>query len=113
MREMLSITTSLQMYGRDKSVALVTDGRFSGASGGLAIGHVCPEAAIGGPIAAAQDGDPITIDIPNRKLNLGISGAELKTRLRKWKPRKENISKGYMVRYAKQVSSASTGAYLE
>ncbi|WXG47719.1 MAG: dihydroxy-acid dehydratase [Candidatus Atabeyarchaeum deiterrae] len=113
MREMLSITTSLQMYGRDKSVALVTDGRFSGASGGLAIGHVCPEAAIGGPIAAAQDGDPITIDIPNRKLDLGISGAELKTRLRKWKPRKENISKGYMVRYAKQVSSASTGAYLE
>nr|MDO8134723.1 dihydroxy-acid dehydratase [Candidatus Njordarchaeum guaymaensis] len=113
MREMFSVTTSLQMYGLDKSVALVTDGRFSGATGGLAIGHVCPEAASGGPIAVVKDGDSITIDIPNRKLNLEIPEAELKSRLQKIEPLKPKVSKGYMVRYAKQVSPACTGAYLD
>jgi len=113
MREMFSVTTSLQMYGLDKSVALVTDGRFSGTSGGLAIGHVCPEAATGGPIAAVEDGDIITIDIPNRKLGVETTEVELKSRLQKLKPLKPKVSKGYMIRYAKQVSSARTGAYLD
>lgn len=113
MREMLSVTTSLQMYGLDKSVALVTDGRFSGASGGPAIGHVCPEAASGGPIAAVEEGDTIIIDIPNRKLNVGISEEELRSRLQKSKPLKLKLLKGYMARYLKQVSSARAGAYLD
>jgi dihydroxy-acid dehydratase len=113
MREMLSVTTSLQMYGLDKSVALVTDGRFSGASGGPAIGHVCPEAASGGAIAVVEDGDTITIDIPNRKLNVEIPEEELRSRLQRLKPLKPKVSKGYMARYAKQVSSARAGAYLE
>jgi dihydroxy-acid dehydratase len=112
MREMLSITTSLQMYGLDKSVALVTDGRFSGASGGPAIGHVCPEASEGGPIAQLRDGDTVTIDIPNRRLEADLSKEELHARSASWKPMKPKISKGYMVRYAKLVSSASTGACL-
>jgi dihydroxy-acid dehydratase len=113
MREMLSITTSLQMYGLDRSAALVTDGRFSGASGGLAIGHVCPEAANGGPIAVVNDGETVTIDIPNRKLDAEIPEGELKSRLKKLKPPKAKVVKGYMVRYAKEVSSACVGAYLE
>jgi dihydroxy-acid dehydratase len=113
MREMLSVTTSLLIYGLDKKVALVTDGRFSGASGGLAIGHVCPEAGIGGPIALLKDGDAVTIDIPNRRLEADLTEVELKSRFEKWKPPKPRISKGYMVRYAKLVSSASTGACLD
>jgi dihydroxy-acid dehydratase len=113
MREMLSVTTSLQMYGLDKSVALVTDGRFSGASGGPAIGHVCPEAGAGGPIALLRDGDTVTIDIPNRKLEADLSEEELKSRFGKWKAPKSRVTKGYMVRYAKLVSSASTGATLD
>jgi dihydroxy-acid dehydratase len=113
MREMLSVTTSIIMYGLERSVALVTDGRFSGLSGGPAIGHVCPEAASGGPIAAVEDGDRIVIDIPNRKLNVEISENELRSRLQKLKPPEPKVSKGYMVRYAKQVCSARAGAYLE
>jgi dihydroxy-acid dehydratase len=113
MREMLSVTTSLQMYGLDKSVALVTDGRFSGASGGPAVGHICPEAGAGGPIALLKDGDTLTIDIPNRKLEADLSEAELKSRFAKWKTPTPRVSKGYMVRYAKLVSSASTGACLD
>jgi dihydroxy-acid dehydratase len=113
MREMLSITTSLQMYGLDKSVALVTDGRFSGASGGPAIGHVCPEAINGGPIAIVTDGDMIKIDIQKRKLEIEIPEAEIGTRLQEWKPPKPKVTKGYMVRYVRQVASASLGAYLE
>ncbi|WXG45069.1 MAG: dihydroxy-acid dehydratase [Promethearchaeati archaeon SRVP18_Atabeyarchaeia-1] len=113
MREMLSVTTSLQMYGLDKSVALVTDGRFSGVSGGPAIGHVSPEAASGGPIAIIVDGDTIKIDIPNRKLELDVPQAEIRSRLQKWKPLKPKVNKGYMVRYTRQVASASIGAYLE
>jgi dihydroxy-acid dehydratase len=112
MREMLSITTSLQMYGLDKSVALVTDGRFSGASGGPAIGHVCPEAINGGPIALIADGDVIKIDIPKRKLDIEIPEPDIQKRLQEWKPPKPKVTKGYMVRYARQVTSASLGAYL-
>jgi dihydroxy-acid dehydratase len=112
MREMLSVTTSLQMYGLDRSVALVTDGRFSGASGGPAIGHVCPEAINGGPIAIVNDGDVIEIDIPKRKLEIEIPEAEINKRLRAWKPPTPKVTKGYMARYAKQVASASIGAYL-
>lgn len=113
MREMLSVTTSLQMYGLDKSVALVTDGRFSGASGGPAIGHVCPEAYNGGPIALLKDGDTVEINIPNRRLEAHLSEDELKSRFEKWKLPKPRVSKGYMVRYAKLVSSSSTGARLD
>jgi dihydroxy-acid dehydratase len=113
MREMLSVTTSLQMYGLDKSVALVTDGRFSGASGGPAIGHVCPEANNGGPIALLKDGDTVEINIPKRRLEAHLSADELKSRFEKWKPPKPNVSKGYLVRYAKLVSSSSTGARLD
>jgi dihydroxy-acid dehydratase len=113
MREMLSVTTSLQMYGLDKSTALITDGRFSGASGGPAIGHVCPEASVGGPIALLKDGDTITIDIPNRRLEADLTGVELRSRFKQWKALKPKITKGYMARYAKMVSSASTGACLD
>jgi dihydroxy-acid dehydratase len=113
MREMLSVTTSLQMYGLDKSVALITDARFSGASGGPAIGHVCPEANDGGPIALLKDGDNVEINIPNRRLEAHLSEDELKSRFEKWKPPKPKVSKGYMVRYAKLVSSSSTGARLD
>jgi dihydroxy-acid dehydratase len=113
MREMLSVTTLLQMYGLDKSVALVTDGRFSGASGGPVIGHVCPEAVAGGPIALLRDGDTVTIDIPSRKLEAGLSDEDLKSRLGKWKEPKSRVTKGYLVRYMKLVSSASTGATLD
>jgi dihydroxy-acid dehydratase len=113
MREMLSITTSLIMYGLDKTVALVTDGRFSGASRGPAVGHVCPEAINGGPIAIVADGDLIRIDIPSKKLEIEISDAEIRSRLQKWKPPKPKVTKGYLVRYAKQVVPASIGAYLD
>jgi len=109
MREMLAPTSAIVGIGRDRDVALLTDGRFSGGSRGAAIGHISPEAAEGGPIAAVQDGDQIEIDIPDKKLNLLISDEELKKRLSGWKPPKKQL-KGYLKRYARLVQSAHTGA---
>ncbi len=111
MREMLAPTSAIVGVGRDRDVALLTDGRFSGGSRGAAIGHISPEAAEGGPIAAVKDGDRIEIDIPGRKLNLLISDVELKQRLSRWRPQKKKL-KGYLKRYAKLVRSANTGATL-
>jgi dihydroxy-acid dehydratase len=112
MREMLAPTSAIVGVGRDRDVALLTDGRFSGASRGAAIGHISPEAAEGGPIALVKNGDQIEIDIPGRKLNLLISKDELKKRLSKWKPPRKKL-KGYLKRYARLVTSANTGATLE
>jgi dihydroxy-acid dehydratase len=109
MREMLAPTSAIVGIGRDRDVALLTDGRFSGGSRGAAIGHISPEAAEGGPLAAVQNGDQIEIDIPGKKLNLLISAEELKNRLSRWKPRKKEL-KGYLKRYAELVQSAHTGA---
>jgi dihydroxy-acid dehydratase len=111
-REMLAPTSAIVGVGMDRDVALLTDGRFSGASRGAAIGHISPEAAEGGPIAVVRNGDMIEIDIPDKKLNLLISGAELKKRLSQWKPPKKEL-KGYLKRYARLVQSAHTGATFE
>ena len=112
MREMLAPTSAIVGVGRDRDVALLTDGRFSGASRGAAIGHISPEAAEGGPIAAVRNGDQIEIDIPGRKLNLLISKEEMEKRLSKWKPPKKEL-KGYLKRYSRLVTSANTGATFE
>jgi dihydroxy-acid dehydratase len=112
MREMLAPTSAIVGVGRDRDVALLTDGRFSGGSRGAAIGHISPEAAEGGPIASLRNGDQIEIDIPGKKLNVLISKEEMKKRLSKWKPHKKEL-KGYLKRYAKLVTSANTGATFE
>ena len=109
MREMLAPTSAIVGVGRDRDVALLTDGRFSGGSRGAAIGHISPEAAEGGPIAVVKDGDMVEIDIPARKLNVLVSEDELKKRLSRWKPPKREL-KGYLKRYASLVQSANTGA---
>ncbi len=109
MREMLAPTSAIAGVGMDKEVALLTDGRFSGASRGAAIGHISPEAAEGGPLAIVRDGDTIEIDIPNKGLTLHLSEEEIKRRLAQWKPRKREL-KGYLRRYAELVTSANTGA---
>jgi dihydroxy-acid dehydratase len=110
MREMLTPTSILSGMGLDKAVALITDGRFSGATRGAAIGHVSPEAASGGPIAALKEGDIIRIDIANQKLNVELSDEELNKRLSKLGEFKPKVKSGYLRRYAEKVSSASTGA---
>jgi dihydroxy-acid dehydratase len=110
MREMLSPTSAIVGMGLDKTVALLTDGRFSGGTQGAAIGHISPEAAEGGPIALVKEGDIIAIDIPAKKLNLKVSNQELAKRRKSLKPFKPRITKGYLARYAKLVTSASTGA---
>lgn len=110
MREMLSPTAAVAGMGLDKEVALITDGRFSGATRGSSIGHVSPEAAAGGPIAAVREGDLIEIDIPARRLNLKISEEEMKKRLSELKPFEPKVKNGYLARYAKMVSSADKGA---
>ncbi len=112
MREMLTPTSAIAGMGLDKSVALITDGRFSGATRGASIGHVSPEAASGGPIAAVADGDIIDIDIKAKKLNVKISEQELNERLKKVRPKKPKIKTGYLSRYAQLVSSADKGAVL-
>jgi dihydroxy-acid dehydratase len=112
MREMLGPTSAIVGVGRDRDVALLTDGRFSGGSRGAAIGHISPEAAEGGPIAAVRNGDQIEIDIPGKKLNLLVSNEELEKRLSQWKPPKRKL-KGYLKRYARLVTSANTGAAFE
>jgi len=113
MREMLTPTSILSGMGLDDRVALITDGRFSGASRGAAIGHVSPEAAARGPIAAVEDGDMITIDIPNKRLELEVSGAEMERRLAALPAFEPRVTSGYLRRYAKLVTSASTGAILD
>jgi dihydroxy-acid dehydratase len=110
MREMLSPTSAIVGMGLDKSVALLTDGRFSGGTQGAAIGHISPEAAQGGPIALVKEGDRIAIDIPAKKLTLKVDLAELEKRRRALKPWTPAITTGYLARYAKMVTSASTGA---
>ena len=112
MREMLSPTAAIAGVGLDKDVALITDGRFSGGTRGAAIGHISPEAQIGGLIAIVQENDKIQIDIPNKKIELLISDEEIKSRLSKWKKPELKVKVGYLYRYAKQVMSASTGAVL-
>ncbi len=112
MREMLAPTSAICGVGLDKDVALITDGRFSGGTRGAAIGHISPEAMNRGVIAIVQDGDLIEIDIPNRKLNIKLSDAEIKKRFSNWKPPKPKITKGYLARYAENVSSGATGAIL-
>jgi len=110
MREMLAPTSALAGMGLAESVALLTDGRFSGGSRGAAIGHISPEAAEGGPIALVKEGDRIAIDIPKRKIALLVSAEELKKRKKAWKPPKPKIQTGYLARYASLVTSGSTGA---
>jgi dihydroxy-acid dehydratase len=110
MREMLAVTAALVGAGLGDSVALLTDGRFSGATHGLMAGHVAPEAVNGGPIAAVADGDIITFDIPNRQLNVGLTAAEIQNRLATWKPPAPRFLSGVMAKYALLVSSSSLGA---
>jgi len=110
MREMLSATSALVGAGLDKSVALITDGRFSGATRGPAIGHVSPEAMDGGPIAIVEDGDIISINIPERKLDLILPEDVIRERLSKWKPPEPRVKKGYLYLYSKITESASKGA---
>ena len=112
MREMLGPTSAIAGMGLDKDVALLTDGRFSGATRGASIGHISPEAMEGGYIAAIRDGDVISIDIPNGKLNVELSDDELKNRMKDWKAPAPKITKGYLGRYARLVKSAGTGAVL-
>lgn len=112
MREMLSPTSAIAGMGLDKSVALITDGRFSGATRGASIGHVCPEAADGGVIALIEEGDRITIDIPNYSVTLDVPADVLAERRKRWKAPAPRVTRGYLARYAKLVSSAAEGAVL-
>ena len=113
MREMLNPTSAIAGMGLGSTVALITDGRFSGASRGASIGHVSPEAAVGGPIALVEEGDKILIDIPNNKLEVLISDEEMAARKAKWQPREPKVTTGYLARYAKMVTSGNRGAILE
>lgn len=113
MREMLAPTSALAGMGLAESVALLTDGRFSGGSRGAAIGHISPEAAEGGPIALVKEGDRIAIDIPKRRITLQVSAEELKKRRKAWRPPEPKIKTGYLSRYASLVTSGSTGAVLK
>lgn len=113
MREMLNPTSALAGMGLDKSVALITDGRFSGASRGASIGHVCPEAAAGGEIGLIEEGDIIKIDIPNYSISVDLSDEELEARKAKWTPREPNVKTGWLSRYARLVGPSNKGAVLE
>nr|WP_294677726.1 dihydroxy-acid dehydratase [uncultured Blautia sp.] len=113
MREMLNPTSAIVGMGLGSSVALITDGRFSGASRGAAIGHVSPEAAVGGPIALVEEGDIISINIPELKLEIRVSDEELQARRAKWQPREPKVTTGYLARYASMVTSGNRGAILE
>ncbi|MCX5711011.1 MAG: dihydroxy-acid dehydratase [Candidatus Omnitrophica bacterium] len=113
MREMLAPTAAIVGMGLENDVALITDGRFSGGTKGPCIGHISPEASSRGPIAILKDGDIITIDIPNRKLDVRLSNAEIQKRFRSWKPVPPKIRTGYLSRYSRMVSSADKGAILK
>ena len=113
MREMLNPTSAIAGMGLGSTVALITDGRFSGASRGASIGHVSPEAAVGGPIALVEEGDIISIDIDNHQLNVLVSDEEMAARKAKWQPREPNVTTGYLARYASLVTSGDKGAILQ
>ena len=113
MREMLSPTATIAGMGLSESVALITDGRFSGATRGPCIGHICPEAAVGGPIGLLKDGDIIEIDVPQRKLNVKLAAEELAKRAKSWTAKEPNVKTGYLVRYSKLVQSAHKGSVLK
>ena len=113
MREMLNPTSAIMGSGLGNCVALITDGRFSGATRGAAIGHVSPEAAVGGNIALIEEGDTIEIDIDSNTINVLISDDEMERRRAGWKPRAPRITSGYLSRYAKLVTSGTKGAVLE
>ncbi len=113
MREMLNPTSAIAGMGLGSTVALITDGRFSGASRGASIGHVSPEAAVGGPIALVEEGDIISIDINNNKLDMKVSDEELQKRREKWQPREPKVTTGYLARYHEMVTSGNRGAILE
>ncbi|MBU6408920.1 MAG: dihydroxy-acid dehydratase, partial [Verrucomicrobia bacterium] len=110
MREMLSPTSAIMGKGLGKDVALITDGRFSGGSHGFVVGHITPEAYVGGPIALVKNGDPITLDAERRKITLEVSAAELKKRKRAWKKPAPRYTRGVLAKYAAHVTSASLGA---
>ncbi len=110
MREMLSPTSAIMGRGLGNDVALITDGRFSGGSHGFVVGHITPEAMVGGPIAIIQDGDTITIDADTNEINLSISDEEIQKRLSAWKAPEPNVKRGVLAKYAKTVGSASEGA---
>jgi dihydroxy-acid dehydratase len=113
MREMLSPTSAIVGMGLSDDVVLITDGRFSGGTRGPCIGHIAPEASKGGPICIIKDNDTIRIDIKKRRIDLKLTSAEIKRRLKKWEPPKPRVKKGWLSRYARFVSSASKGAVLE
>ena len=113
MREMLNPTSAIAGMGLGSTVALITDGRFSGASRGASIGHVSPEAAVGGPIALVEEGDIISINIPEMKLDIKVSDEEMAARRAKWQPRQPKVTTGYLARYASMVTSGNRGAILE
>ncbi len=113
MREMLNPTSAIAGMGLGSSVALITDGRFSGASRGASIGHVSPEAAVGGPIALVEEGDIISIDIPHYSLNVKVSEEVLAERKAKWQPKEPAVNTGYLARYREMVTSGNRGAILE
>jgi len=113
MREMLGVTAALVGEGLGESVALLTDGRFSGATRGFMIGHVAPEAAVGGPIAALRDGDIITIDIAARTLDVALTDEEIAARMAEWTPPPLPSGTGVFAKYAALVSSASEGAIMQ
>jgi dihydroxy-acid dehydratase len=112
MREMLYPTSQIYAAGLNESVALITDGRFSGATIGLSVGHISPEAAAGGAIGLVQEGDQILIDINRRKIELRVKAGELRDRRRNWRPLPPKIATGWLARYAAQVSSAARGAVM-
>jgi dihydroxy-acid dehydratase len=112
MREMLGVTAAIVGEGLGESVAMVTDGRFSGATRGLMLGHVAPEAARGGPIAVVQDGDEVEIDLETRQVNLRVAPEELQARFGRWTPPEPRYKTGVFARYGALVSSASEGAIL-
>jgi len=107
---MLAVTAAVNGSGHGGDVALLTDGRFSGATTGISVGHICPEAADGGPIALVQNGDVITIDLPERRLDLGVDAAELSRRRDKWRPPTAPAGNGFLAKYARLVGPASHGA---
>lgn len=113
MREMLNPTSAIAGRGQGGTVALITDGRFSGATRGASIGHICPEAAVGGPIALVEEGDIIAIDIPNHSISVKVSDEEMARRKAAWTPREPKIKDGYLARYASLVSASCKGATLQ
>ncbi len=113
MREMLNPTSAIAGMGLGSTVALITDGRFSGASRGASIGHVSPEAAVGGTIALVEEGDTIKINIPQMKLELDVPEDVLAKRRAEWKPREPKVTEGYLARYAQMVTSGARGAVMK